>query len=281
MRARKASTISLISARCSTISNGLAGETAIGQALAELRRNGVAVVRNLFGRDRIDALAEESMRLWDTAGAHDANNLRFGVRRDVAGGITLERIDPVIDISAPFRRLNEDPRLLAIAAAHLGEPAIVMKEKLIYKWPGTHGYGAHRDDPYTAISGVPGAEVLTINVALDPVTEDTGPTEFYPSLRLLDTSQLSGDGDPRDVAEAALYGEPSFKPQLDPGDVVLFDALIPHRSAMNRSADPRRTYMINFVPARYPRARANYYAGRLREQTEERATLIGGDFYFT
>jgi ectoine hydroxylase-related dioxygenase (phytanoyl-CoA dioxygenase family) len=259
----------------------LAGMGSIGTALAELRQNGVAVVRNLVGRDRIEALLEESMRLWDAQAAPDPNNLRFGVRRDVAGGVTLERIDPVIDISAPFRRLNEDPRLLAIAEAHLGEPAIVMKEKLIYKWPGTSGYGAHRDDPYTAISGVPGAEVLTINLALDPVTEDTGPTEFFPSLRLHNTRAPRGAGDPRDVAEEALLGAPSAMPQLDPGDVVLFDALIPHRSAMNRSDHPRRTYMINFVPSRYPRARANYYAGRLREQAAERAPVTGGEFHFT
>lgn len=259
----------------------IARERALEDALAEVRRQGVGVVRNLFGIDRIEALADESIRLWESQEYQDPNNLRFGIRRDVAGGVTLERIDPVIDLSAPFRQLNDDPRLLAIAEAHFGERAIVMKEKLIYKWPGTSGYGAHRDDPYTAISGVPGTEVLTMSVALDPVTEDTGPTEFYPDLRWRETAAPSDGGDPRDVAEEELADVSSFRPQLDPGDVVLFDALIPHRSAMNRSEQPRRTYMINFVPARYPQARANYYAGRLREQAEERAPLVGGDFFFT
>jgi len=259
----------------------IARESAVEDAVAELTQRGVAVVRNLFGMDRIESLTDESMRLCEAQEANDPHSLRFGIRRDFTGGATLEHIDPVIDISGPFRRLNDDPRLLAIAEAHLGEQAIVMREELIYKWPGTNGHDRSRDESQTIISGVPEVEVLTMSVALDPVTEDTGPTEFYPDLR------LTGSAAPRDTADGpdAGDGQPMrvapFSPQMDPGDVVLFDALVPHHSDMNRSEHPSRSYRIHFVPARYPQARANYYAGRLRAQQEERAPLVGGHFFFT
>lgn len=107
------------------------------------------------------------------------------MRTGPSGDTVFDRLDPLADVSPPFAALNHHPTLIRIAEAGLGEPAVVMKEKLIFKRRGTSGFGAHRDQTYTTVkSSVPGAEVLTLSLALDPAPLASGPVEFYPSLQL-------------------------------------------------------------------------------------------------
>ena len=145
-----------------------------------------------------------------------------------------------------------------------------MKEKLIYKRPGTPGFGAHRDSAYNVVkTGVPVSEFVTIYIAIDQANGQNGAVEFYPDLR--NVNLAAPPGEPRDVDERELLGKDSFRPDVKPGDLIIFDGVIPHRSAHNHSDYPRRTYMITYVPARYPKARKKYYLERRREQVH-----IGG-----
>jgi hypothetical protein len=251
----------------------------IEQAVAGYVASGFGLIRGLLPTDEVDRLIRESERLWRYYEAAGPGNLRLGIRVDRSGRPVLDRLDPVADVSAVFEALNRDPRFTAIAESGLGGPVTVMKEKLIYKWPGTRGFGPHRDQAYTTVkSGVPGCEVLTLSLALDRADRATGPTEFFPSLRTRQTAAPADE--PRDVAEEALLGVESCMPETEPGDVVLFDGQIPHRSDWNRSDHSRRIYMISYVPARYPHARKNYYAARRAEQEAERRSLVSDALYF-
>lgn len=251
----------------------------ISEAVSAYRRTSVGLLRGLIGAGEIAALCAETDRLWLEFQSSGPSNLRLGIRKDLSGGIVLDRLDPVADVSPVFAALNRHPTLRRIAEACLGEPVTIMKEKLIYKRPGTGGFGAHRDQTYTTVkSGVPGSEVLTIGLALDPAPSASGPIEFFPSLRLKPLP--APPGEPRDVDEAALEGVESLLAELQPGDAVLFDGQIPHRSAPNQSGHSRRTYMISYVPARYPQARDNYYAERLVEQASERKAIQANAIYF-
>ena len=251
----------------------------IEQGVAGYVDCGYGLIEGMFSSDEIDGLVQESEKLWQQHCRAGFRNLRFGIRRDRSGKTVIDRIDPVADISETFAAVNRDERLISIAEAGLGEPVTVMKEKLIYKWPGTRGFGPHRDQEYTTPkSGVPGKEVLTISISLDRAIRTAGPTEFFPSLRNRATSAPADE--PRDVDERELQGIPSCMPETDPGDVILFDGQIPHRSDWNRSNQCRRVYMISYVPARYPDARQNYYAGRVSEQKEMRRDLVEGSIFF-
>ena len=50
----------------------------------------------------------------------------------------------------------------------------------------------------------------------------------------------------------------------EPGDIIVFDAWVPHRSGPNRTDGPRRSYYLTFNPASAGDRRAAYYA-RKRE----------------
>ena len=251
----------------------------IHQAIAGYRDCGFGFIGALLSPNEIATLAKESERLWFAHKDAGAENLRFGIRTDQSGKAVLNALDPVRDISETFAALNYHPRLVDIAESALGEAVTVMKEKMIYKWPGTSGFGPHRDQSYTTPkSGVPGKEVITISIAIDPASSDAGPTEFFPQLTHRKTR--GAPDEPRDLDERDLIDVESRMPETLPGDVILFDGQIPHRSGWNVSDTSRRVYMISFVPARYPNARENYYAGRIKEQGQMREEIVKQPMFF-
>ena len=251
----------------------------INLAIAGYRECGFGLIEHFFLPKEIAPLVAEAERLWLAQKEAGAENLRFGIRIDQSGQAVLNALDPVRDISKTFAALNQHPGLVAIAETALGGPVNVMKEKLIYKWPGTAGFGPHRDQSYTTPkSGVPGNEVITISIAIDPAPSAAGPTEFFPALTHHETAAALDE--PRDLNEADLLNIESRMPETMPGDVILFDGQIPHRSGWNVSNASRRVYMISYVPARYPTAREKYYAGRIKEQGQMRENLVQDSIYF-
>lgn len=242
-------------------------------ALNGFREAGVGVLPGLLPETLVRALCEESLRMWAIFAREGAPNLRVGLRVESSGQVILNGLDPVSDVSAVFARLNAAPLLLDLAEQGLGGPATTMKDKLIYKWPGTPGFGLHRDGDYnTPRTGVSGAEAMTVCIALDRVTLAKGPIEFFPDLRLRDTAAPASE--PRDVDECAVRGLVPLIPELQPGDAVVFDGRVPHRSGRNTSKESRRLYMVTYVPARYAHARGRYYAARAREESELRERLL-------
>jgi 2-aminoethylphosphonate dioxygenase len=244
-------------------------------ALSGYRDRGVGLLPGLLPSERVCALREESLRLWQVFEPQGAANLRVGIRVEPSGQVVLNGLDPVSDVSPVFAAVNADPLLVALAEKGLGGPVTTMKDKLIYKWPGTRGFGLHRDADYnTPKSGVPASEFLTVCIALDPVTPARGPVEFYPELR--DRRTPAAPDEARDVDEGAMVGLRSVSHDLEPGDAILFDGRVPHRSDRNTSDGPRRLYMVTYVPARHAGAREHYYAAREREQAAERRGLPQG-----
>jgi len=242
----------------------------IDSAISEYKSNGVCVVKGLLDTNEIELLQKEASRLWSDQKDLNSLNLRVGTRKDLDGKDVLERLDPVVDISKIFSDLNEDERILKLAEIALGEKVMVMKEKLIYKWPGSSGYGAHRDGAYFKVSeNAPESnEILSIIIALDKVDAENGATKFYPTLRFKELASPAEEA--RDIDDAEIEGEPFLMPELNPGDIVLFDGNMPHSSDFNKSQRTRRIYIITYAFNKYTNCREDYYASRHKEMSKER-----------
>jgi len=239
---------------------------------AEFRQSGVCHVKEYFSPEQVKELADESKNLWESHSKQGFNNLRIGLRNNLGGDPVMDRIDPVADISSIFGALNKDESLVNMVETLLEEPALVLKEKLIYKSPGTRGFGLHRDQPYYQSAGVPGNEILSVVIAIDDIGSHSGPIAFYPQLRFKKTQAPIGE--PRDVEISETDGTDPLIFEIHSGDMLIFDGLIPHRSSANRSTHSRRTYTITYIPARYEDGRSIYYANRFKEQKVERRHLI-------
>ena len=205
-----------------------------------------------------------------------------------------------------FRRHTlwpEQPRLRAfcgleftagLAAAMMGSEQIcLLYDQAFVKAPrSATATPWHNDQPYWPVRGW---QVMTLWVALDTISLDTGPMEFVGGSHrwnrwfqpFLSAENGSADGDyERDVDFEAL---PDFDAQrgelnilrfdMRPGDALVFHGLTVHGALPNNSNKTRRGYAI-----RYTGDDARYHEGpstnpRLRDETLNVGDRMDGEFF--
>ena len=178
-------------------------------------------------------------------------------------------------------------RLAPLCSQLLGEEAALFKEKLNIKPPGGKGYAAHYDGPSAAALGL-AQTFITVQVAVDAQTAENGalqvvrPRSAWPTGRAM-VPPSSADPDrggrvgaiPEEVAEELAWE----CVECQPGDVLLFDHWLPHRSAFNRAASERRTLYMLFNPLREGDFRSRYYelfAAMRKQAMQGAAAGVGG-----
>lgn len=211
--------------------------------LTRYRSRGYVAVRGRFGPAEVALWQAECDRLWEAL-AQQPGEGRIQFRGHQNGTEIADRIDPLLDVSPVFRRMSRDPRIVAAVEGALEGTAKVVKAKLIAKRPGTHGYGLHQDFPYWQHLGMPADHLLTIQVAIDPATEMNGGVELWPGRHR--EILPAPPENPLDVAESAVATKEAELIPLSTGDLLLFHSLAPHRSAPNRSTEPRRAVFVTY-----------------------------------
>lgn len=232
------------------------------EQLDAYRRSGYVALRGVFAADEVAAWEAESRRLLRLGLAHE-DNWRTVLYRSPAGLAVVDRLSPVIDISPVFASLVRDERILGPLRVLYGEEMLLFKDKLIYKMPGVAGYEMHQD--YSSWQTFP-RDLVNVIVSIDGAGADNGGVEFFPgySDRL-----LSAAGELRYMsAEEAGQIDLGRGEVLttEPGDVVIFDCLTPHRSGVNGSTRLRRQLYLTYSSAR----NGDLYGAQLRymEETE-------------
>jgi len=231
--------------------------------LAAYRRDGFVVARAVLSAAEVAALHVDAERMWRQA---EGDPTRPGVhwRNHETLGRVADRLDPVHTISQAFSAVAHDRRLMALASDAIGAPSAFFKDKLIMKPPGVFGYALHHDFAYWAGLGVPADEFVSLFVALDASDASNGALELFPGLHRRELPVHPDD--PFDLESAAVAGEESCVPTLAAGDALVFHSLMPHRSAPNLSASPRRTYILTYMDARH--------AGRVDMSDPERRKIV-------
>jgi 2-aminoethylphosphonate dioxygenase len=134
------------------------------------------------------------------------------------------------------------PGWLDVVGALYGEPACLFKDKLIFKAPGTPGYALHQD--YISWKSFP-TTFLTAIVAIDAADAANGATEVYAGYHQ-EGCMTPKDGQYHQLSDEAVAPARSVVLSLEPGDVALFSGFTPHRSAPNRSLQPRRLLYLSY-----------------------------------
>ena len=163
--------------------------------------------------------------------------------------------------------------------ALFGEEFLLFKDKCNVKSPGGGAFPAHQDIAAYDSFGPP--YHVTAAVALDASTLENGCLEVAEDylglqspereLNATDYGTLpvfhfykggARNGDILDAVQDRLDWRPV---EMAAGDVLLFDSYLPHRSAPNRSAQPRRVFFLTFNPARY----GDHYDAYYRRKSED------------
>lgn len=182
-------------------------------------------------------------------------NIRTPFRMN--SGNTPERIDPVVDISPVFSALASDPRITGVVSAIFRDRALLFKEKLIFKAPGTLGYTMHQDQAYWQLC--PADNILSVSIQIDGANAANGCIELFPGAheKLLTPPGKRMQLRDEDIAQIDVArGE---KMETVPGDVLIFHSLAPHQSATNTANVFRRSFYLTYSAA----GSGDFYAEQL------------------
>ncbi len=171
----------------------------------------------------------------------------------------LARIENFVPYHEGLAMLLTTGRVRELLAECCGEPVLLFKDKINFKYPGGAGFTPHQDYPAYVNFGV--EHHVTLMVPMDPFTLENGCLVM--ALDACERTILPQN--PDGTVRADVLERFETVPLLaEPGDVIVFDAWVPHWSGRNESAGARRSYYMTFNPAAAGDHRAAYYA-RKRE----------------
>ena len=200
--------------------------------------------------------------------------------RETPGEKLLARIENFFPYHRQVADLFRGERFLDLLEECCDEPVILFKDKINFKKPGGAGFAPHQDAPAYVDFGI--EHHLTVMVPVDPFTRENGCLEMALGASARRFLPQHPDGTLRPEVCESLKTEALL---AGPGDVILFDAWVPHWSGPNLSPAPRRSYYLTFNPASAGDHRLDYYR-RKREcfppEYERRAgvdyAIIGKQF---
>lgn len=151
------------------------------------------------------------------------------------------------------------PRFATLIEKLIGEPVSLFKDKCNLKRPGGGAFTPHQD--VTAYSHFNTKYQTTVAISLDESDEANGaleiaetwdskpsgiPTLSTPRGQLAILPSYEGgsrNGDIMDEYASTIHWRLIH---TKPGDVILFDSYVPHRSGINRSSSTRRILFFTF-----------------------------------
>ncbi len=185
--------------------------------------------------------------------------MRYYEKLPAGDGKMLARIENFVPYHEGLAGVLTTGRVLDVLSECCGEPVRLFKDKINFKYPGGAAFTPHQDAPAYVNFGV--RHHLTLMVPVDPFTLDNGCLVMALDACERKILPQNPDGTVRADELARLASTPIL---AEPGDVIVFDAWVPHWSGRNDSQGSRRTYYMTFNPASAGDHRAAYYA-RKRE----------------
>ena len=157
------------------------------------------------------------------------------------GGKRLSRLENFY-LYHDFMRTLVLGKLGQAAADLIGERAVVLKDKINFKYPGGTGYDAHQDGPgyemfdqFFHMSALIPSDPMTLeNGCLKLVAGDWGRLPWLP---------LDKNGDIQEEIAREFKWDPVI---CDAGTVVMFNSHVPHKSDVNETKEKRRAAYITW-----------------------------------
>ncbi len=208
--------------------------------------------------DTLDGHGVAALRRWVDEVASWPDDGEWLHHRELTDhGPALCRTENFVPFHDDLRALLTAGPLLEAAAALLGEPAVLYKEKVNYKLPGGAGYAPHQDAPaYRFIENH-----VSCMVAVDDATLDNGCLEVVSGVqdRLLPTDDVG-------CIRADVVDGLEWAPvEVLAGQTLWFHSRTPHRSGPNRSTAARRALYPTYNALSEGDRRADYYDQKAAE----------------
>jgi ectoine hydroxylase-related dioxygenase (phytanoyl-CoA dioxygenase family) len=195
---------------------------------------------------------------------------KYFEKSSITGDSILVRIEKVLgDYNPELTRLLLSPDAMECLTQLLGEPPVLFKEKINFKLRGCRADKLHQDqaagwNPYSDF-------FITMGIVVDENRKDNAALSFMKSgnyecgLMTPEWQPLSEDDPPYLPEDEYLLLE------ADPGDVIFFDAYVPHGSPPNTGDRSRRNIFLTFNRRSDGDMRAHYYQEKWASYAPNRA----------
>jgi ectoine hydroxylase-related dioxygenase (phytanoyl-CoA dioxygenase family) len=203
----------------------------------QYERDGVVRVSELFNREQVAAFRAEIERYI----REDLNEKPADARTLEPDGVTVRNLWRMELHHPEFCKMVENEQIVALAGQLVhGEPILMAVET--FNKPARVGSGVpyHQDNAYFCQTP---PDMLTIWIAMDPVTLENGPVYYVRGSHkegMLPTKLSGVKGNSIGLAEAPDVAlSEQFCGLLEPGDALIHQCQTIHHSAPNTSEYPR------------------------------------------
>jgi predicted HD phosphohydrolase len=209
---------------------------------ASFADNGYLLLKDWFNREEVLSIIKDvdSLQGWpETAGKW------MHYFESTQRGRQLCRIENFLPYHASLAQIARGPSTLALVSELMQEDAVLFKEKLNVKLPGGNGFAAHQDAP--AFTSFNQHYHITMMLSIDATTRANGCLEVAAGQHQQGLLPMK---DNLTLSDRLIDGLDWQAVETQPGDLLLFASLLPHRSAVNTTAAPRRALYITYNRAR-------------------------------
>lgn len=260
----------------------------------EMDGRGYAVLRGFLSPERLAGLHAEVDRLGELARSVLEDVARTGDDSRLSSGdlvVVPEASDPqmvcryesITSASGFFQSLVREELGRAMARA-AGEAVCLFKDKMNEKNPGGGAFPPHQD--FCAYRHFPPSYNITAMIPVDAMTPENGCLSFSGNYRqvaearpeLVDTvsaglplfRSYQGGARNGDIVDEAADLLSWTMVEAQPGDIIIFDSFVPHRSEINNSKKRRRALFFTFNRA----SEGDWYADYYRRKRGDRDNPI-------
>jgi len=240
------------------------------RSVEQFQRSGWLTLPGLLSPEQVDSLRKWADQIDQL---QDDRWLKY-YEISSEGCKVLSRIESFVQPGCPIEFLvqSSGPLIGVLAELFRDEP-VLFKDKVNLKPPGGGAYTAHQDAP--AYRGFGISDFITAMVAIDEATVTNGCLEFAAGPRVTGELELDETGQIMAPQLANLRFDPA---PIRSGDIVVFDGLVPHRSAPNSSGSARRALFLTFNPRKQGEKRATYYEAKRQFFPPEDQREAGRDY---
>jgi predicted HD phosphohydrolase/ectoine hydroxylase-related dioxygenase (phytanoyl-CoA dioxygenase family) len=236
-------------------------------------RDGYLIVPNALPAEtvaKLDSLSNEIAALPKS----DANNgcphpwLVHHERSKIDGSVNICRVENYCKHHAEWGNICFGIVQDLVSQAYR-EEAVLFKDKMNFKGPGGGNFLCHQDATAYSTENL-ASRHISVMVAIDASTPHNGPLQVTAGRHKEGVFKNAAG-----VTDPELEKDMEFHEVLTkPGDIVLFDSYLPHRSDNNMSDTWRRLAYLTFNPASEGDLHAQYYETKINMMKQGTAGSI-------
>jgi ectoine hydroxylase-related dioxygenase (phytanoyl-CoA dioxygenase family) len=244
------------------------------EQVADFARDGFLVVRGLFGPDEMARVSRWSDEIegWPETPGKDMKYFEKSLIEP--GKRIINRIENFYPYHDGFRALFDDERVMGRLAELFGEPAVLFKDKINFKYPGGDGFKHHQDQ---AAGWWDYADFfISTLVSIDEATPENGCLEIAPG----EGKHRKLDREWRPFTPEEIKAMNFIQVPTKPGDVIFFDSFVAHGSYPNLSGERRRILYITYNRKSDGDHRAKYFADKRKNYPPDCEREPGKEYVF-